>query len=202
MAAALGAATFGALLVYLAITFIYTFYLKRKLLADVFALAILYTLRMLVGGAASGVLCSTWLLAFSVFQFLSLAFLKRSAELSGLARNRGEEVAGRSYFTWDLVQVNVFGVTAAYLSSLVLGLYIAGDRVRILYQQPGWLWMLVPLHLYWMSRAWILSHRGAMNEDPITFAVTDRSTWLCAGISAILLTLATLGGLSFPGVAQ
>jgi len=198
----LGQATFGVVLGYLALTFVYTFYLKRKLLTDVFALAILYTLRMLAGGAATSVLCSMWLLAFSVFQFLSLAFLKRSAELSNLARRQVQATSGRGYFTWDLVQVNVFGVTAAYMSSLVLGLYVTGDRVRVLYQQPAWLWILVPLHLYWMSRAWILSHRGAMNEDPIMFAFGDRVTYICGAVAAVALFLATHGGVTIPGVAQ
>lgn len=201
LAAFLGQASLGVLLVYLALTFVYTFFLKRKLLTDVFALAILYTLRMLEGGAATGVLCSMWLLAFSVFQFLSLAFLKRSAELSELTRRHVQETAGRSYFTWDLVQVNVFGVTAAYMSSLVLGLYVAGDHVRILYQQPAWLWMLVPMHLYWMSRAWILSHRGAMNEDPIVFAFGDRVTYFCGAAAVVVAVLATRGGLTIPGLA-
>lgn len=201
ISATLGAAAFGVLAFYLALTFVYTFYLKRKLLTDVFALALLYTLRMLEGGAATGVLCSTWLLAFSVFQFLSLAFLKRSAELSRLARSSGSEATGRGYFTWDLLQVNAFGVTAAYLSSLVLGLYVTGETVRTLYREPAWLWVLVPLHLYWMSRAWILSHRGAMNEDPILFAFGDRATWLCGIIATGILALATRGGIPLPGVA-
>jgi hypothetical protein len=136
-----------------------------------------------------------------MFQFLSLAFLKRAAELSNLARAKKQGVSGRDYFTWDRVQVNAFGVTAAYLSSLVLALYIAGDKVKLLYLEPVWLWTLVPLHLYWMSRAWILSNRGAMNEDPILFAASDRVTWGCGVFFAIVMLVATRGGISIPGVA-
>ncbi len=202
IAALLGPASLGVLAFYLGLTFLYTFYLKRKLLVDVFSLAILYTLRIVEGGAATGILCSVWLLAFSVFQFLSLAFLKRSAELSNLLRTSREEASGRNYFTWDLVQVNVFGVVAAYMSSLVLALYIASDNVKLLYNQPVWLWLIVPMHLYWMSRAWILSHRGAMNEDPILFAALDRITWASALVAALVLALASRGGIAIPGVAS
>ncbi len=202
IAALLGPASLGVLAFYLGLTFLYTFYLKRKLLVDVFSLAILYTLRIVEGGAATGILCSVWLLAFSVFQFLSLAFLKRSAELSNLLRTSREEASGRNYFTWDLVQVNVFGVVAAYMSSLVLALYIASDKVKLLYTQPVWLWLIVPMHLYWMSRAWILSHRGAMNEDPILFAALDRTTWASAIFAALVLALASRGGIAIPGVAS
>ena len=202
IAALLGPASLGVLATYLGLTFLYTFYLKRKLLVDVFSLAILYTLRIVEGGAATGILCSVWLLAFSLFQFLSLAFLKRSAELSNLLRASREEAAGRNYFTWDLVQVNAFGVVAAYMSSLVLALYIASDKVKLLYAQPVWLWLIVPMHLYWMSRAWILSHRGAMNEDPILFAAMDRITWASAVAAALILALASRGGISIPGVAS
>ena len=198
----LGTSSLAVLAVYLGATFVYTFYLKRKLLVDVFSLAFLYTLRIIEGGAATGILCSIWLLAFSGFQFLSLAVLKRSAELSNLLRTSREEATGRNYFTWDLVQVNVFGVVAAYMSSLVFALYIASDKVKLLYTQPIWLWLIVPLHLYWMSRAWILSHRGAMNEDPILFAALDRVTWASAIFTAFVLAIATHGGITIPGVAS
>lgn len=201
IASFLGVSSLAVLTVYLGLTFLYTLYLKQKLLADVFTLAGLYTIRMLEGGAAANILCSVWLLAFAVFQFLSLAFLKRSAELCSLARARREAAAGRNYFTWDLVQINAFGVSAAYVSSMVLGLYIASENVRLLYRHPMWLWLLAPLHLFWMSRAWILSHRGAMDEDPILFASTDRVTWGCALIGAAALAIATFGPFPIPGVA-
>jgi hypothetical protein len=50
-------------------------------LVDCLTLAMLYTLRVVAGAAAAGIVLSFWLLAFSVFLFLSLAFVKRYAEL-------------------------------------------------------------------------------------------------------------------------
>jgi hypothetical protein len=84
----------------------------------------------------------------------------------------------------------------------VLGLYVASDAVRSLYRDPAWLWLVIPMHLYWMSRAWILSHRGSMNEDPILFAFSDRVTWFCGAGAALALVMATRGALPIPGVAQ
>jgi len=202
LAVPLGAGSLEILTTYFILTMVYSAYLKRKLLVDVFALAMLYTLRTVAGGAATGVLCSVWLLAFCVFQFLSLAFLKRSAELKRLTRQAKSDSVGRGYFSWDLIQVNSFGVAAGYIASLILGMYIGSDSVRMLYRQPGWLWLLVPLHLYWTVRVWLLSHRGAMDEDPIVFAASDRVTWMCAAIAAVALALATFGGVALPGIAQ
>ncbi len=202
LAAPLGAGCVAILATYLFLSTLYSVYLKRKLLVDVFTLAILYTLRTIAGGAATGVLCSVWLLAFCVFQFLSLAFLKRSAELKRLTRQSKTESTGRGYFSWDLMQVNTFGVSAGYVASLILGMYIGGDSVRVLYRQPAWLWVIVPLHLYWNVRVWLLSHRGAMDEDPIVFAASDRVTWICAAIGFVALAAATFGGFTLPGIAQ
>jgi len=202
LAAPLGAGSVAMLGAYLVLTTLYTVYFKRKLLVDVFTLAILYTLRTVAGGAATGILCSVWLLAFCVFQFLSLAFLKRSAELKRLSRQDKAESTGRGYFSWDLMQVNMFGVAAGYVASLVLGMYIGGESVRTLYRQPAWLWVIVPVHLYWNVRVWLLSHRGAMDEDPIVFAASDRVTWMCAAIGGLALAAAKYGLIALPGIAQ
>ncbi len=198
----LGRSVLAILGFYFVLTSVYSFYLKRKMLVDVFALAILYTVRIVAGAAATGLVCSVWLLAFSVFQFLSLAFLKRSAELTRLARQSGSGTAGRGYFSWDLAQVNISGIAAGYLACLVLGMYIGGWQVRVLYRQPSWLWIIVLVQLYWTTRAWMLSHRGAMNEDPILFAAGDRVTWICAAVSFSVLAMAAIGGFSLPGITQ
>jgi len=202
IAATLGAGVLAVLGFYFALTLVYSFHLKRKLLVDVFALAILYTLRIIAGAESTGISCSVWLLAFSVFQFLSLAFLKRSAELARLLMQSQTETAGRGYFSWDLAQINIFGIAAGYMSSLVLGMYIGGEQVRLLYRQPSWLWIIVVVQLYWMTRVWILSHRGAMNEDPILFAASDRVTWICMAICTTALFTATAGSFALPGVSQ
>ncbi len=151
---------------YLATTTLYTLSLKRKVLVDVFTLAFLYTLRVLLGGAATGVPVSPWLLAFSVFLFLSLAFAKRASELLAMKERGHDAGAGRDWFVWDSLVVQVLGVASAYLSGLVLAIYIQSDVTKRLYAHPGWLWLLVPALLYWTSRVWVLVGPGGDGRGP------------------------------------
>ena len=186
--------------VYLVVTTAYSLFLKRRLLVDVFVLSSLYTLRVLLGGAATGLLLSPWFLAFSVFTFLSLAFCKRASELTRLKKSEKTEVPGRAYFTWDHLAVQTCGITSGYLAAIVLALYLQSDTVRRFYASPAWLWLIVPVFLYWISRIWLLVNRGAMDEDPVLFATRDRVTWLTAAFSAAILVLATYGPFHLPGV--
>jgi 4-hydroxybenzoate polyprenyltransferase len=174
---------------YFALTLLYSYWLKRKLLLDVFALAALYTFRMLMGSAAYHVELSVWLLSFSMFLFLSLGFAKRSAELQNTVS--APLNSRRAYTPADLPQVNIFGVAAGFASSLVLTLYMNSDNMRALYRNPNLLWLLFPLMLYWVSRIWILTSRGQMDEDPVLFAVRDRTTILVGVAAMVVLWMAT-----------
>jgi 4-hydroxybenzoate polyprenyltransferase/phosphoserine phosphatase len=187
------------LAVYLVTTTLYSFWLKRKMLVDVFGLSFLYTLRVLIGAAATGVLASPWLLAFAIFVFLSLAFAKRAAELTALDRAGREEAGGRAYYVWDAHAVGMFGVAGAFSAAIVMALYMQSDDVRALYRQPTWLWLMVPLVLYWLTRVWLLTRRGALDEDPIVFATTDRLTYVVAGLAGLILCVATYATMPIPG---
>lgn len=174
------------LVLYVALALAYCFWLKRILLADVFALAALYTIRLVAGHAAYGVELSTWLLSFSMFLFLSLGFCKRTSELHNMGFQKPEVVQGRAYRAADLVQINLFGVVSGFLSTLVLTLYMQSSGISELYKQPQILWLLFPLLLHWITRLWILAARGKVNEDPVLFAIKDKMTW-ATGICALML---------------
>lgn len=179
------------LLGYYSVTLAYTFRLKQLVLVDVIVLAALYTLRILAGAAAINVLPSFWLLAFSVFIFLSLALVKRYSELL-VMRHGGKEVAkGRGYEFGDLSVLVSLGAASGYMAVLVAALYINSSDVLKLYRRPEALWMLCPLILFWISRVWLLAHRGKMHDDPVIFAVRDRwSRWIAVlGAIAILLAV-------------
>jgi len=186
--------------IYLVATTVYSLSLKRRVLLDVFTLSFLYTLRVLLGGAATGLLLSPWFLAFSVFTFLSLAFSKRASELVRLKRSEAIEAHGRAYFSWDHLAVQTCGITSAYMAAIVLALYLQSDTVRRFYTSPAWLWLLIPVFLYWISRIWVLVNRGEMDEDPVLFATRDRVTYLTALLGAAVLVLATYGPFNLPGV--
>lgn len=177
----------GVLAVYYVATLAYSLHLKRVHMLDVMLLAGLYTLRIVGGAVAVGVPLSFWLLAFSMFLFLSLAMLKRYTELHGLAASGVEQAAGRGYAGDDLSLLQSLGGSAGYLAVLVLALYINSEDSVALYSRPQVLWLLCPLLLYWISRAWSLARRGRMHDDPTVFAATDRVSLATAAMFAMVL---------------
>jgi 4-hydroxybenzoate polyprenyltransferase len=181
-----------ALAVYFASTLTYSLYLKRLLMVDIVALAMLYSLRVLGGSAATGIEPSFWLLAFSFFIFLSLALLKRHSELFNLQREGKEKSAGRGYTTADKTPVGIMGINSAFVSVLIFMLYFNSQNVLQLYRHPGWLMGIVPLLVFWLGRLWTLSFRGQVNEDPVLYVSKDRTSLAVLVLCGALATLATL----------
>lgn len=179
------------LLVYLFVTTLYTFWLKHVPLVDVITLGLLYTGRVIAGGAATYVVPSPWILGFSLFFFVSLAFVKRYAELYAL-RARESSLMTRGYHPDDLELITIFGVVSGYMAVLVAALYINGDYAVGIYRHPAVLWLVCPLLLYWVSRMWMLAHRGEMHEDPVLFAVHDVTSWLVGALLGAALLAARL----------
>jgi 4-hydroxybenzoate polyprenyltransferase len=182
----------GTLVAYLALSSLYTFALKRLAIADVIFLAGLYSLRVLAGGFATGVEVSPWLIAFSLFFFLNLAFLKRYADLRLVARGNGRGSPGRDYALEDAPLLLSLGPAAGYMAIVVLALYIQSAKVVTLYSRPVLLWLLIPLLAYWISRVWLVAHRGGMSDDPIVFTTRDAPSWGVAALAAGVLALATV----------
>ena len=172
--------------IYLASNIAYSVWFKEIVMLDVVVLACFYTLRLLAGGAATGIGVSGWLLAFSVFFFFGLAMVKRYSELRGLAVEEGASAAGRGYFRTDLEPIGTFGVSSGMISVLVLVLYIMSPEVRLLYRHPTTLLLLCPLFLYWITRLWFKANRGEVPQDPVVFALTDRTSYV-AGILALAI---------------
>jgi len=155
----------------------YSFWLKRFVVVDVVTLAMLYTLRIIAGALVFHLVLTFWMLAFSMFIFLSLALAKRYTELFG-ARSRGdtEQTRGRGYYPQDLGMISSLGAASGYLSVMVLALYIQDQNTTVLYRHPQLIWLACPLLLFWVSWIWMLTHRGEMNDDPVVFAVRDRTS--------------------------
>lgn len=178
------------LLGYYLLTTAYSFWLKRIVMLDAIALAGLYTSRILAGSAAMPVAPSFWMLAFSMFLFLSLAMVKRYVELESLQASGKVKATGRGYDVGDISLVQSLGASSGYLAVLVLALYIDSTASVRLYAHPQVLWALCPLLLYWISRTWAVAHRGAMHDDPVVFAVTDRVSQILGLIAAVIVTVA------------
>ncbi|WP_343237728.1 UbiA family prenyltransferase [Stenotrophomonas sp. ISL-67] len=181
----------AVLLCYYVMTLSYSLQLKRIVMIDVVLLAALYTVRIIGGTVAIGSQLSFWLLAFSMFVFLSLAMLKRYTELASALANGKELALGRGYSVADLPLVQSLGAAAGYIGVLVFALYINSPESFELYRHPKVLWLLCPMLLYWTSRMWIVAHRGNMHDDPIVFAATDRGSQVVIAL-CILIVLAAI----------
>jgi 4-hydroxybenzoate polyprenyltransferase len=177
------------LALYVVLTLAYSLYLKRKILIDVIVLAGLYTIRVLGGVAAVGVEQSPWLLMLSLFLFLSLAIVKRCSELVAQRAAGEEQAIGRGYRVEDLGVMLGLGAAAGYSSVLVVALYIFSPHVQLLYRNPQWLWLICPLQLYWVSRTLMLASRDAMHDDPVVYALTDRTSWLVGALAAAVIAI-------------
>ena len=180
------------LLIYFLLTCIYSVKLKQLVLVDCMTLAILYTLRIVAGAAAVGSAMSFWLLAFSVFLFLSLAFIKRFAELQVQLLQGKHKAHGRGYFTDDAPLIQMLGIASGFMSVLVLALYLNSPEVQLLYVQPAWVWGNVPVMVFWVSWLWLRAHRGEMHDDPLIFAVKDKVSLVSGVLFAGFLFLGSL----------
>lgn len=181
------------LLFYFSLTCAYSWGLKRLVLVDCLALAMLYTLRIVAGAAAANMPLSFWLLAFSVFLFLSLAFVKRYAELEAQLLHGKQKAHGRGYYTSDAPLIQTLGITSGYASVLVLALYLNSEAVVKLYRTPEFVWGAVPVMLFWVSWMWMKAHRGKMHDDPLVFAVKDKASLLAGAAFAAVLMIGTVG---------
>lgn len=176
---------------YYAATLVYSFGIKKVVMVDVLALAGLYTIRIVAGSAAMAIPLSFWLLMFATFIFLSLAIVKRYAELFVMRQQGKLKAKGRGYQVEDISLLQSLGTASGYLSTLVLALYLNSPDIATLYSHPKIAWGLVPIMLYWISRIWMETHRGNMHDDPLVYALKDRTSLFTGLAAGVVLYLAT-----------
>lgn len=181
------------LFIYFLATCLYTILVKRIAIFDCLVLAFLYTLRIISGVLLVGDPLSFWLLAFSLFLFLSLAFVKRYAELALSIHKTDRNISGRGYVTSDAPLIQTMGVVAGYISVLVLALYLNSEAVLRLYRSPQMIWFGVCILLFWISWVWMQAQRGKMNDDPLIFAIKDRVSVMSGALFMGVLILGTIG---------
>ena len=179
-----------ALAGYFCLSLSYSLYLKRKLMVDVVALAALYGIRVLAGSAVTGIVLSQWLVGFCFFIFLSLALMKRTTEIIQLPEANDDNIKGRDYRRTDLPVLNALTVASGFVGVLILALYINSPDVTVLYQRPDLLWGICVALVYWLGRAFFLTGRGEMRQDPVIFAATDRNSLLTVLLIVLLFIAA------------
>ncbi len=175
------------LLTYVVATTAYSLVLKHYSTIDVVALTGLYTLRLIGGAAAINVALSPWLLNFSLFFFLSLAYLKRYIELDKAKDGR---LKGRNYSSDEIYIIAATGLVNGGLSVLTLSLYLNSEFVRTTYASPNLLWLICPVFLFWIYRSWLWAKRGKIHDDPVVFAIKDRVSLLTAAITGAIVVAA------------
>jgi 4-hydroxybenzoate polyprenyltransferase len=179
----------GALLgLYVLITSAYTLRLKRVPVADVFTLTGLYVLRIVAGAVSTETSLTTWLLAFALFFFLGLAFIKRFVEVMS---TRGQ-LPGREYGPEDAQWMQAIGTSASYMAVVVLALYVNTPEVTQLYSHPDVLWLLCPVLLFWSTRLWFRAGRHVVHDDPVVEAIKDPLSYVTVAMASIILLIAAL----------
>lgn len=186
IASSISFAFVGVLLGYFGLTTVYSFWLKRVAIVDVVSLASLYTIRVIGGAVAINVAMSEWLLAFSLFIFMSLALVKRYVELA--RQPEASVLAARDYQAEDKSMVAILAAATGFNAVVIFTLYISSDTVRSLYSHPQLLWIGCPILMYWIGRVMLLAQRGLIDDDPVIFALRDRVSWIAlAAIGAAML---------------
>jgi 4-hydroxybenzoate polyprenyltransferase len=201
--ASLGAAVFLVsakvafiLIGYFVVTNLYSFVLKGYSTIDVITLTCLYTVRILVGAAAINAVMSPWLINFSLFFFLSLAYMKRYIELS-VAGKKNKELSGRNYTVDEMDTVKTFGIANGGLSILTLTLYLNSDYVVDSYASPQLLWFICPIVMFWIYRAWMWATRDQIDDDPVVFALKDKMSFITVAIAGAVLIASKYIDLTF-----
>lgn len=171
----LGTTAFAVLMAYMGLTVTYTVWLKRLPIVDVIVIASLFSIRLAFGIVLSDVRWSPWLFVLSMCGFLSLALAKRFAELS--TRSAADnEIAGRGYIAADAPFVRGLGLASATTAVLIMILYLIDEAFpRAIYQHPQRLWAAPVILFLFFGRIWLSAERGELVEDPVAFALRDRS---------------------------
>ncbi len=181
----------AALAAYVVLTLGYSFGFKRVPLLDTFLIGVLFTVRLLMGATMIQTTLPVWLVTFSLFFFFSLATAKRHAEVIRARTRGGASLESRGYEVDDWPLTLILGVSTGIASLVILVLYMVDEAFRVVgYTRPEFLWFVSVLVSIWVGRIWLLTHRGKMHDDPVTFALRDRSSQVIAFLAAVCFAIA------------
>ncbi len=177
--------------IYICLALAYSVWLKRKVVADVVVLAVLFVLRIVAGAVIASVPVSAWLLVLSFFLFLSIAAGKRTTELMSASSVSPPHpgLSGRGYLPQDLPIIQQVGLASGFSTALGFGLFVDSAGATGSYSLPDILWFGLPLWVFWILRFWILLNRGLVKSDPVDFVVRDFVSYTVV-LSMIVIVLA------------
>ena len=180
-----------AVAVYLVLTLAYSIRLKHYALVDVTVIGALFTMRIVMGQVLNDLAFSPWLLSFSAMFFFSLSLAKRHVEAMRACSKGRDVIKGRGYLCDDWPLTLGYGLASASASIVIMLLFIALEaRVPQAYHNPAWLYVAPAGVFIWLQRIWLLSHRMDLHDDPVVFALRDKTSLLIGAIIALAFALA------------
>lgn len=158
-----GGRPFGMwLALYATQTTLYSFWLKHVVILDCLVIAIGFLLRVLGGGAAAGVECSSWILLCTFFFALFLACCKRREEVARHGAGRGG--TRQSLKDYDLPFLDQLIAPLAALSILSYALYTVAPET-VLRHGSRQIQATVPFVVFGVFRYLFLVHRRGEGMD-------------------------------------
>lgn len=165
---------------YLAISLVYSVYLKHVFLVDIFLIATGFIVRLLAGGEAFAVEISSWLFLTMFFVSLFMAAGKRMGEITALREWAASHRVTLLEYSIDFLQQVVW--TAAASSLLTYALYTTEGHHGLVYT--------VPVAAFGMFRYLYLLKKGR-EADPTELLLRDKGLFatfvLWTGLVAFMM---------------
>ena len=178
--------------IYLIANFAYSIKLKKIYILDCIALALMYSYRIFLGIEVLHLELSVWLMSFSLFFFLALAFIKRYSELFKAKSEQKKSIKGRGFIVNDMPLVMSMAVGSGFLSLLIFDLYLNDEFIKNMFSSIWFVYFCIPVLLYWLARMFLLCNRGLMHEDPVIFALRDKGSLTMGAVFVMLYLLGAL----------
>jgi hypothetical protein len=84
------------------------------------------------------------------------------------------------------------GIATTVCSVLVFTLFVSAPDTVARYSSPDLLWLSATALMLWLARIWLVANRGAMHDDPLIFAISNRMSLALLGLVLLGFAAAVL----------
>lgn len=172
------------ILIYLFLNIIYSSIIKKIKFLDILLLSSFYIIRIYFGGRLNEIEISSWLYIFCITAFVSLVILKRVNEIIKYQLKKS------LYTEKNLKILKFILILNNFLSLLFLIFYLLSDKVLEIYEFPQFLWLLMPLYLFWIININKPALSGKMDDDPVTFVSTNIKSFSTIILMGLVILIA------------
>lgn len=177
-------------LAYLAVNFLYSFWLKQHPIVDVIAIGMGFVFRAMAGAAAILVPVSPWLVVCTFTLCLFIALSKRRSELMELDPQTAALSRPVNHI-YTLPNVEFMLIISTAMAVVTYCLYCLSPRTIDRFGSAHMVWT-IPLVVYGVFRYNLLAKKS--QSDPVTVIVRDRGMWLVVAAYVVLTLLIRLYG--------